>query len=73
MTAAYAWLRCERKEDKDCSAVLNAANIIGREGSIFRAEDRYVRLSLVRNQDDFDLLIHRLNKLVTKEDGTKTM
>ncbi|XP_021902680.1 tryptophan aminotransferase-related protein 3-like [Carica papaya] len=70
---AYAWVRCKREEDKDCSAVLDAANIIGRRGSMFGAENRYVRLSLIRNQDDFDLLIHRLNKLVMEEDGNKTV
>ncbi|XVF39030.1 hypothetical protein PTKIN_Ptkin01aG0002800 [Pterospermum kingtungense] len=70
---AYAWLKCERKEEKDCNAVLEAANIVGRPGSVFGTEDRYVRLSLVRSQDDFDLLIHRINKLVSQEDGVKTM
>ncbi|XVE55104.1 hypothetical protein DITRI_Ditri03aG0134000 [Diplodiscus trichospermus] len=43
---AYAWVKCERKEDKDCYAVLKVANITGRQGSIFGAEDHYVRLSL---------------------------
>ncbi|XWS23507.1 hypothetical protein CRYUN_Cryun28dG0020000 [Craigia yunnanensis] len=70
---AYAWLKCEREEDKDCYAVLEAANIIGRQGNIFGTEDRYVRLSLVRSQDDFDILIECLNKLVSEEDGAKTM
>ncbi|XP_015886333.2 tryptophan aminotransferase-related protein 4-like isoform X1 [Ziziphus jujuba] len=70
---AYAWLRCEREEDKDCYAVLKAANIIGRRGGVFGAEDRYVRLSLLRSQDDFDLLLHRLNQLVLEEDKIKTM
>ncbi|XVE55105.1 hypothetical protein DITRI_Ditri03aG0134100 [Diplodiscus trichospermus] len=69
---AYAWVKCERKEDKDCYAVLQAANITGRRGSIFSAEERYVRLSLIRSQDDFDILIKRLNKLVSKEQGRRT-
>ncbi|KAE8718898.1 tryptophan aminotransferase-related protein 4 [Hibiscus syriacus] len=29
VTAAYAWLKCEREEDEDCFAVLEAANIVG--------------------------------------------
>ncbi|KAK8705396.1 hypothetical protein V6N13_048999 [Hibiscus sabdariffa] len=66
---AYAWVKCEREEDKDCYAVLKAANIIGRQGNEFGSEDHYVRLSLVRSQDDFNILIHRLQKLVSKEDG----
>ncbi|XWS21818.1 hypothetical protein CRYUN_Cryun30bG0087800 [Craigia yunnanensis] len=73
LSPAYAWLKCEREEDKDCSAVLKAANIIGRQGNAFGAEDHYVRLSLVRSQDDFDMLMERLNKLVSEEDGAKTM
>ncbi|XP_021806747.1 tryptophan aminotransferase-related protein 4-like isoform X2 [Prunus avium] len=64
---AYAWVKCEREEDTDCSEVLQAANVIGRSGSIFSAEDRYVRLSLIRSQDDFDILIQRLNQLVSEE------
>ncbi|OMO98703.1 EGF-like, alliinase [Corchorus olitorius] len=70
---AYAWVKCEREEDKDCYAVLQAAKITGRQGYRFGAEDRYVRLSLVRNQDDFDMLIQRLNALVSEEDGAKIM
>ncbi|XAR48639.1 hypothetical protein NMG60_11031521 [Bertholletia excelsa] len=70
---AYAWLKCKREEEKNCTAVLRAANIIGRPGSKFAAGDRYVRLSLVKGQDDFELLLSRLHDLVTEEDGTKTM
>ncbi|KAL0324887.1 UNVERIFIED_CONTAM: Tryptophan aminotransferase-related protein 4 [Sesamum radiatum] len=68
---AYAWLKCER--DSNCSAVLRAAKIIGREGSLFESNDRYVRLSLLRSQDDFDLLLRRLNDLISKEKGAQTM
>ncbi|OMO98682.1 EGF-like, alliinase [Corchorus olitorius] len=68
---AYAWVKCEREEDKDCYAVLQVAKITGRAGNAFGAEDRYVRLSLIRSQDDFDILIQRLNKLVSEENGAK--
>lgn len=71
LVAGYAWLKCEREEDKDCYAVLEEANIMGRRGSVFGAEERYVRLSLVRSQDDFDLMIHQLNKLVSQEYNPK--
>ncbi|CAL9020431.1 unnamed protein product [Prunus brigantina] len=64
---AYAWVKCEREEDTDCYEVLQAANITGRRGSQFSAEDRYVRLSLIRSQDDFDILIQRLTQLVSEE------
>ncbi|OMO73456.1 EGF-like, alliinase [Corchorus capsularis] len=70
---AYAWVKCEREEDTDCYKVLQEAKITGRAGNAFSAEDRYVRLSLIRSQDDFDLLIEHLNKLVSDEDGVKIM
>ncbi|KAJ6352545.1 hypothetical protein OIU76_001724 [Salix suchowensis] len=74
VSPAYGWLKCEKEEDKHCSAVLQAAaNIIGREGSLFYAEDRYVRLSLIKSQDDFDLLLNKLNELVAGEEGPKNM
>ncbi|KAK4381384.1 Tryptophan aminotransferase-related protein 4 [Sesamum angolense] len=68
---AYAWFKCERNEDKNCTAVLRAANIIGRAGSRFSVEDRYVRLSLLKSDDDFNLLLLRLDKLVNQDDDGK--
>ncbi|KAL1319592.1 hypothetical protein HN51_071841 [Arachis hypogaea] len=63
---AYAWLKCEREEDKNCYEILKAAGINGHEGSMYSADDRYVRLSLIRSQDDFDILINKLTVLVAK-------
>ncbi|KAJ0507807.1 putative alliinase, EGF-like domain, pyridoxal phosphate-dependent transferase domain 1 [Helianthus annuus] len=64
---AYAWVRCERQEDNDCAAVLKAGKIIGQSGSTFSAKDRYARLSLIKSQDDFELLMQRLTELVSLE------
>ncbi|KAL6311298.1 hypothetical protein AAG906_000873 [Vitis piasezkii] len=64
---AYAWLKCERKEDKDCPAVIREGGIIGRNGTLYGSNSSYVRLSLIKTQDDFDIMLHHLNKLVTKE------
>ncbi|KAL8255055.1 hypothetical protein R6Q59_033276, partial [Mikania micrantha] len=61
---AYAWVKCEREEDHDCSAVLKAGKIIGRNGSLFSADDRYTRRSLIKSQDDFELLLKRLTELI---------
>ncbi|XP_057794670.1 tryptophan aminotransferase-related protein 4-like [Salvia miltiorrhiza] len=68
----YAWVKCEREEDIDCSGVLLAANIIGREGSRFNSDDRHVRLSLLKSNDDFNLLINRLHKLVDQEQAVSS-
>ncbi|CAD5174200.1 unnamed protein product [Musa acuminata subsp. malaccensis] len=57
---AYAWLKCKREEEKDCSALLNGAGIISRSGTIFEADSRYTRLSLIKTRDDIDLLVEAL-------------
>ncbi|XP_011100608.1 tryptophan aminotransferase-related protein 4-like [Sesamum indicum] len=64
---AYAWLKCERENDTNCNQVLRAANIIGRAGSAFNVEDRYARLSLLKTDDDFNLLLLRLGKLISED------
>ncbi|OIT01456.1 tryptophan aminotransferase-related protein 4, partial [Nicotiana attenuata] len=68
----YAWVKCNRKEDKNCTKVFRVAKIIGRPGSNFFAKDRYVRLSLIKSQHDFDMLIRRVKQLVDKE-GAQAM
>ncbi|XP_051139770.1 tryptophan aminotransferase-related protein 4-like [Andrographis paniculata] len=66
---AFAWLKCEREEDSNCHQILRQkAKIIGRKGSSFNAEDRYVRLSLVKSDDDFNLLLDHLKELISDED-----
>ncbi|RWR77534.1 tryptophan aminotransferase-related protein 4-like protein [Cinnamomum micranthum f. kanehirae] len=67
---AYAWLKCEM--DADCERVLRAAGIMGRPGKEFGASSRYIRLSLIKTQDDFDLLLQRINALVDQE-GVKSI
>lgn len=66
-------MKCEREEDISCNSVLRAANIIGRAGEKFSVDNRYVRLSLLKGDDDFNLLLSRLEKLVSDEDGAKPM
>eukprot|EP00268_Persea_americana_P062495 TRINITY_DN8016_c0_g1_i3.p1 TRINITY_DN8016_c0_g1~~TRINITY_DN8016_c0_g1_i3.p1 ORF type:complete len:465 (-),score=70.10 TRINITY_DN8016_c0_g1_i3:201-1595(-) len=63
----YAWLKCEMEEDEDCESVLRGAGIISSPGSSFGAPNRYTRLSLIKSQDDFDWLLHRINALVAQE------
>ncbi|KAL0294762.1 UNVERIFIED_CONTAM: Tryptophan aminotransferase-related protein 4 [Sesamum calycinum] len=69
---AFAWLKCTKEEDSNCYKVLHQeANILGREGSSFDAENHYVRLSLVKRADEFNLLLDRLEEL-SKEDQNQT-
>ncbi|XP_065848109.1 tryptophan aminotransferase-related protein 4-like [Euphorbia lathyris] len=65
---AFAWIKCLREEDKDCYEILKSeGNVTGRRGSLFGAENGYVRLSLVKSQDDFSLLHERIQMLVNQE------
>ncbi|KAG5100206.1 hypothetical protein JHK82_045258 [Glycine max] len=60
-------LKCERQQDMNCYETLKAARMIGREGSIFSADERYVRLSIIKSKDDFEILTNKLRSLVAKE------
>lgn len=64
---AYAWLKCEREEDQDCYQVLKEGGVLGRKGPSFGVQDRYVRLSLLKSNDDFDLLLHNLQIFISPE------
>ena len=70
--SAYAWVKCEREEDEDCTAVMKVGGIIGRGGEEFGGEKRYVRLSLIKQEDNFALLEHRLQALVSYQNFTVT-
>lgn len=67
---AYAWVKCEREEDEDCTAVMKGGGIIGRGGPEFGGEKRYVRLSLIRRDDNFALLERRLQELLSYQNFT---
>jgi len=60
-------LNCEREEEENCYEILDSAGINGRKGSLYSADDHYVRLSLVGSQDNFDIMINKLKTLVDKE------
>ncbi|XP_076932147.1 tryptophan aminotransferase-related protein 4-like [Bidens hawaiensis] len=66
---AFAWVKCEREEDDNCNAVLDAGKVIGRPGTLFDDSNRYTRLSLTQSEDDFKLLMKRLTELVDQENG----
>nr|CAD1833928.1 unnamed protein product [Ananas comosus var. bracteatus] len=69
---AYAWVKCEFEEDVDCAKVLKEAGIISRGGTLFEASSRYTRLSLIKTEDDFDLLLRKMVAVVS-EDGVSSI
>ncbi|KAK3165277.1 hypothetical protein QOZ80_1AG0031190 [Eleusine coracana subsp. coracana] len=66
-SSAYAWVKCEREEDEDCYEALLKANIITRSGVGYGASSRYTRVSLLKSDDDFDVLMERVTDLVNAE------
>ena len=60
-------MKCERKEDKDCHEALLKAKIISREGGMYGASSRYTRMSLLKTDDDFDVLVERITDLVNAD------
>ncbi|WVZ69061.1 hypothetical protein U9M48_017911 [Paspalum notatum var. saurae] len=69
---AYAWVRCEREEDDDCYKVLLKAKIISRSGTGYEASSRYTRVSLLKSDDDFEVLMERVTDLVDAENYEDT-
>jgi len=63
----YAWIHCKHEEDVDCTAVMLSAGVVGRPGSESGSSDRYVRLSLLKRDTDFDNMAARLTKLVESQ------
>lgn len=64
LPAAYGWLKCEMEEDEDCYAVLKEGGILSRPGSHYGDSARYTRLSLLKGDDDFQMLLLRLSNIV---------
>lgn len=65
--AAYGWLKCEREEDHHCDYVLWNEGIYSHGGMAFAADTRYTRLSLIKTQDDFELLMKKMEAVISKE------
>ncbi|XP_002994169.2 tryptophan aminotransferase-related protein 3 [Selaginella moellendorffii] len=62
---AYAWIRCEQEED--CHSIFAAAGINGRPGRAFGVSNRYIRLCMIKRDDEFELLAGKLQALVDTE------
>jgi len=58
-------LKCEKAlGDRHCYEILKTYNITGRAGYLFGKDlNHFVRLSLVKSEDDFVLLLRQIKKL----------
>ncbi|KAJ4806913.1 Tryptophan aminotransferase-related protein 4 [Rhynchospora pubera] len=65
---AYAWLKCENEEDADCAEVLMKGGIISRGGTKFGSSTQYTRLSLLKTDDNFEMLLQKFKPLVASSD-----
>lgn len=64
---AFAWIRCEREEDRDCPSLWEKAGIAGRGGKRSGATDQYVRIAMMGTDVGFDNLIGRIQALITEQ------
>lgn len=67
---AYAWVKCLREEDRNCSDALLKEKIITRSGVMYDVGRRYTRMSLLKTQDDFEVLLERVTDLVDAEEDS---
>ncbi|XP_019163915.1 PREDICTED: L-tryptophan--pyruvate aminotransferase 1-like [Ipomoea nil] len=59
---AFAWIMCKGREE-DCEKLLRGHNILTRSGTKFGADPKFVRISMLGNEDDFNILLQRLSNL----------
>lgn len=59
---AFAWLKCE-DEEEDCAGLLRRHKILGRSGVSFGCSPKFVRVSMMDRDDNFDLLVQRISKI----------
>ncbi|KAI5436831.1 hypothetical protein KIW84_023088 [Lathyrus oleraceus] len=58
---SFAWLKCEGNEDGH--NYLRKLNICSREGERFGADSKFVRVSMLGMDDDFNELVKRLSNV----------
>nr|AYN25509.1 alliinase [Allium macrostemon] len=61
---AYAWVKCNWEREDNCSKVFEDGKIKTQDGLSFEADNRYVRISLIKTDDDFDQMMYYLTKMV---------
>ncbi|KAK1433841.1 hypothetical protein QVD17_10759 [Tagetes erecta] len=60
---AFAWLKCE--EVDDCESFLRRHKILTRGGKHFGASTKYVRISMLSRESEFNLLTERLPAIIS--------
>ncbi|CAA7035993.1 unnamed protein product [Microthlaspi erraticum] len=55
---AFAWLGC--KEERDLGSLLKENKVLTRGGDRCGCDKKYVRVSMLSRDDDFDIFLHRL-------------
>nr|BAA20358.1 alliinase [Allium tuberosum] len=67
---SYAWVRCNWPGEENCSEVFKEGGIITQDGPRFEAGSQYVRLSLIKTNDDFDQMMDHLKKMIKEKRPT---
>lgn len=61
---AFAWLKCEGEVD-DCESFLRKHKIYTRGGKHFGASTKYVRISMLSRDGEFEILTRRLPAIIS--------
>ncbi|KAK7301484.1 hypothetical protein RJT34_12349 [Clitoria ternatea] len=59
---AFVWLKCEGNVE-DCESFLRAHNILTRSGTHFGVNPKYVRISMLDNDENFSQFLDRLSAI----------
>lgn len=61
---AFAWLKCEQ-EIEDCESFLKGNKILTRSGKHFGFSPKYVRISMLDRDENYNLFVERLSKILS--------
>ncbi|VVA38390.1 PREDICTED: tryptophan [Prunus dulcis] len=62
---AFAWLKCEDESVEDCESLLRGHKILTRGGRSFGVGPRYIRVSMLDRDHNFNLFLKRLASIQT--------
>ncbi|KAH7550504.1 hypothetical protein JRO89_XS13G0204800 [Xanthoceras sorbifolium] len=61
---AFAWLKCEQEEIDDCESFLRGKKILTRSGRHFGFSSKYVRISMLDRDQNYNLFVERLSNII---------